>query len=157
MPPTVSQILVPVDFSPQTDLTVEYAGELARRFGASLRLLHVVQPLTTVALGQDGIDVPTLMELEARVAANAERQMSTTRTALAASGITVSTEVLTGHPATVIVNVARARKCDLIVMGTHGRTGLPHLFMGSVAEKVTRLAPCPVLTVRALEWQKTPA
>ena len=156
MHPTVSQILVPVDFSAHSELTVEYAGELAGRLGASVHLLHVVQPIATVALGQDGVDLSPLIELEARAAADAERQMGAIRAALAASGLTVSTEVLTGHPATVIVTIARERKRDLIVMGTHGRTGLTHLFMGSVAEKVTRLAPCPVLTVRALEWHKAP-
>jgi nucleotide-binding universal stress UspA family protein len=72
------------------------------------------------------------------------------------SGIAVTTEVLSGHPASAIVDTAREKKYDLIVMGTHGRTGLAHLFMGSVAEKVTRLAPCPVLTVRETEWKKEP-
>ena len=57
-------------------------------------------------------------------------------------------EVATGHPADAIVRVAQDRKADLIVMGTHGRTGLQHVLLGSVAEKVVRLAPCPVLTVR---------
>ena len=57
-------------------------------------------------------------------------------------------EIAAGHPAEAIVRVAQERKADLIVMGTHGRTGLQHVLLGSVAEKVVRLAPCPVLTVR---------
>jgi nucleotide-binding universal stress UspA family protein len=78
----------------------------------------------------------------------AETQMAEHKKQLAAHGFLIETLVITGRPASAIVEEASAGRFDLIVMGTHGRTGLTHALLGSVAERVVQKAPCPVLTVR---------
>jgi nucleotide-binding universal stress UspA family protein len=157
MNPTISRILVPVDFSPHSDLALRYVIPLAGRLGASVHLLHVVEPLPALALTGESLYLPDVAELEARIMADAERQIGKSRAIVSAAGPAVTAEIASGHAAAEIVRTAGLRKCDLIVMGTHGRTGLAHMFMGSVAEKVTRVAPCPVLTVREAEWTTQPA
>lgn len=148
MKPSITRILVPMDFSAQSDLALQYAMELSGRLGASLHLLHVVeQPLVPASWSAE-IYVPDLAALEAGLIAEAERLLTINRTLAEGQHLKVETSVVTGPAATTIIGVADNVGADLIVMGTHGRTGLSHLFMGSVAERVVRLAPCPVLTVR---------
>jgi nucleotide-binding universal stress UspA family protein len=139
----LERILVPTDFSDCSKQAIKYACELAKRFGSELDLLHVVQPLTTnVSYGAPIPDAllhpeqPAEKELEA-IAEPALEHVSQ-----------VERCVRTGPPFLEIVRYARERDIDLIVMGTHGRTGLVHALIGSVAEKVVRKASCPVLTVR---------
>ena len=156
MNPTITQILVPVDFSPHSDFALTYGAALAVRLRASLHLVHVLEPVPPMAVGE-GLYLVDIEALEAGMTAEAERRIGECRARAAALGVAVTSDVLTGHPATVIVNAARGWRSDLIVMGTHGRTGLAHMFMGSIAETVTRLAPCPVLTVRETEWRKETA
>ena len=156
MTTTISRILVPLDFSVPSERALGYATTLAAQFGATLRLLHVVEPLNAAALAGEGYLI-TLPELTDSMVKDARRRLADYRD-IAPPGLVIETDVTMGPPATTIAEVARAQKCDLIVMGTHGRTGLAHLFMGSVAERVTRLAPCPVLTVRPIAWaQGAPA
>jgi len=144
-----SRILVPTDFSSPSDAAMEYARQLAAKFGASLHLLHVIDdsPVGTTAFVADSYVPPTeglseLMLKEARK--RLERQLSDADRLR----FGVSVEALIGVPATAIVDYAFATGTNLIVMGTHGRSGLAHLLMGSVAEHVVRTATCPVLTVR---------
>jgi nucleotide-binding universal stress UspA family protein len=79
----------------------------------------------------------------------AAKRLGRLRPAFEREGLTVTSEVMVGSPAPAIRDVAERRRCDLVVLGTHGRSGMAHLLLGSVAEKVVRQAPCPVLTVRA--------
>ncbi len=152
----ISRILVPVDFSPHSDFALSYAISLAGRLAASLHLLHVVEPISAAALGE-GFYLPEVSELQARMVSDAEHRIAECRALAAAGNVPVGTDVLSGPAATIIASAASNKECDLIVMGTHGRTGLAHLFMGSVAERVTRLAPCSVLTVRETAWKKDSA
>jgi nucleotide-binding universal stress UspA family protein len=124
-------ILVPTDFSETSDAALDYGLELAARFNAQLHLLHVIDAPAVLPAG-------LFDDVKAKLARRAARGQR----------CAVTTEVITGTSARTIVCYARARSMDLIVMGTHGRSGMAHLLMGSVAEKVVRDAPCPVLTVR---------
>lgn len=122
---TVQQVLVATDFSPSSDRALEVAREYARGWGARLHVLHVV-PLV-----QDPVPQPRLDEL-ARAAGQ---------------GLPIQTAVVSGVPAAEIVRYAARHAIDLIVVGTHGRTGVSRTLLGSVAERVVRTSPCPVLTV----------
>jgi nucleotide-binding universal stress UspA family protein len=138
---------VPTDFSATADAALDCAYVFAERFGASLELLHVlddpfvVDGMAAEAYISEGPVLRTAMLQEAQ-----ERLRH--RAAARANIPTITTEVLFGHGARTIAEYAAARGVDLIVMGTHGRTGVAHLLLGSVAEQLVRTAPCPVLTVR---------
>lgn len=143
----IQKILVPFDVSPHAAEALAYAADLARLYAASLRIVYVDQPLTYNL--PEGYAVASPEQL-AEIAAYFERDVAHARQAALASGAPlVETAVLRGEAASEILNYAKQGAYDLIVMGTHGRTGLPHLLLGSVAEKVLRSAHCPVLTVRA--------
>jgi universal stress protein A len=142
----LKKILVPVDFSACSRKALEYAIPLAEQFGAELTLLHVLPSSPPVPeLGPVdvvGIDDAT-QELEALQAS--------VRTAVPSQS--VLRIVRTGDPQVEIIRVARQRGIDLIVLSTHGRTGLSRVLLGSTAEKVVRHAPCPVLVVRQQEHE----
>lgn len=144
MIPEIKKILMPTDFSPTSERAFEYAAAMAQRFGAALHVIHVVAYPMEVAAWPDAYWVE-ITGLRQRLREDAERQIG----ALLGSveGVAVTTEVLDGNPARMIIEVARKRGCQLIVMGTHGHGGVAHLLLGSVAERVVRTAPCPVLTV----------
>lgn len=142
----ITRILVPTDFSTATELALDYAVTVASRFGASLQLLHVVDdPLVTGAVGSE-VYITSLPSLRQRLIDDAARRLG--RLAFTCGRVAARREVRIGRPADAICEVAREEGCDLIVMGTHGRTGMAHVLLGSVAEQVVRKAPCPVLTVR---------
>ena len=144
----ITRVMVPTDFSAPADAALDYARDLAKQFGASIALVHVFDdPFTSGAFVGDGT---VMMPGEVREALeNRAREELDTRHAAHASALPgSSTAFLMGPPAKCIVERAKVDKADLIVMGTHGRTGLGHLLMGSVAERVVRTAPCPVLTTR---------
>jgi len=136
----IHTILCPTDFSAYSDNAFLTACALARDYGARVIVLHVVpspvMPYVTVA-----VPPPPEVNLDE------PREMLASYTAPDES-IAVERLLLEGEPREEIVALARDRPCDLIVMGTHGRTGMGRLLMGSVAEAVVRAAPCPVLTVR---------
>ena len=137
------RILVPTDFSGDADHALEHAVGLARQFQAALTLLHVVY-LYLPASAEAGF--PAYM---ARLRREADQQMEGPRSRVEDAGVPFEALTEVGVPAERIVELAGDRHADLIVMGTQGRTGLPHLLLGSVAERVVRLAPCPVLVTRA--------
>lgn len=140
------KVLVPVDYSPTSNEALSCAVEIARRYEAELGVVYVYQP-TTYAV-PDSFELFTPSQLAA-MESEFQRRLDTTKSELMALGCrNVDAKLLTGAPATEIVNHAEAWSYDLIVMGTHGRTGVAHALMGSVAEKVVRKAPCAVLTVR---------
>jgi len=143
-------VLVPVDFSPTSDVALRYGKALAGAFGAALQVIHVVQEpyAQPWAVEAYGFSLATLQDdwmKEAAVKLDGALTPDE-RTALKAT-----TATLLGHPVTEILRHAAEQNVDLIVMGTHGRGPLGHMVMGSVAERVVRRAPCPVLTVHDLE------
>jgi nucleotide-binding universal stress UspA family protein len=127
---------------------MEAASELAWRFGAELTLLHVIEPLPRPVTGEALAaprEVPELADLEL------ERTLSAWGDLAAGTAKTpVRTSLVHGDPATEIARFAAEGRFDLVVMGTHGRAELAHAMLGSVAEKVVRRAPCPVLVTRPL-------
>jgi universal stress protein A len=148
MTEAITRILVPLDFSPPSNRALQYATTLAARLGASVTLLHVVDnPLASGAWTSE-IYVPDLPQMLEALVGEANKRLASLESVAANAGVKAETTVVTGHPAYAIVEHAGAGRFDLIVMGTHGRTGLAHAFVGSVAERVVRRSPCPVLTVR---------
>jgi len=145
----IKRILVPVDFSAPSLQALEYAADLGKRFGAELVLIHVVEPIYYAAdpFGTGDILGAALDEVQGA----GREQLNRLATGLRKRRLAVATVVRVGPPSHTIVQVATQRGTHLIVMSTHGRTGVSHLLMGSVAEGVVRTAGCPVLTVRALD------
>jgi nucleotide-binding universal stress UspA family protein len=136
-------ILHPTDFSPRSEQAFEMACSLARDHGAGIILLHVIELPITV---QGGVMTPPAPE---PVEDKREAQEKLRRISAAAANLKVEPRLEVGDSPSVILNVAKESKCDLIVMGTHGRTGIARFLMGSVAEMVLRKAPCPVLTLKS--------
>ncbi len=165
---TFTHLLVPTDFSEAANHALRYAIEEAELHGAKVTLLHVLSPdtrtdvhyvsgasdprtdggLDPLAGGRLGgvafLSEPEVVRLDPAEAALAQLRDLIVRSFKGPWEV----EVATGHPAGTIVRFALERGVDLIVMNTHGRTGLPHVLLGSVSETVVRLAPCPVLTVK---------
>ncbi len=145
-----SRILVPTDFSPPSDAALEYARVLAAKFGSSLRILHVIDdPTASSDFVADGF-APSTENIRASLLEQARRRLDGVMSEVDRTRYRVHADAVLGMPAASIVGYATATAASLIVMGTHGRTGLAHLLMGSVAEQVVRTAACPVLTVREL-------
>jgi nucleotide-binding universal stress UspA family protein len=142
---SLNTILVPSDFSECSDEAVRYGLELARRFDARLHLLHVVQDPVTQPYATDGFSVP-LFEAVEDWRAQAEARLRAAVPENDRPRVTVASIVAT--PFAEILDYAAAHNVDLIVMGTHGRGGVSHMLLGSIAERIVRRAPCPVLTVR---------
>ena len=144
----LKQILVPTDFSPHAEAALHYAIELVKQFGASVKLLHVVEDPLAAGMWSREIYTAEIAELQINLVKSAEERLRQIAAAPAA-GVRLLTEVRTGPAARAILDAAKAMAADLIVMGTAGRTGLAHVVMGSVAQRVVRAAPCPVLILRA--------
>jgi universal stress protein A len=140
----ITRILVPTDFSDSADVALAYALKLADQVGAAVRLVHVFEDPDALRLYSQ-VYVPMPAEIRAEILADLRRQLVARTTASGHNDVT--TEILTGAAAKTIVECATQQQCDLIVMGTHGRHGVAHLLMGSVAERVVRTAACPVLVV----------
>lgn len=144
MTPAVSTILVPTDFSPGSRLALDYALQLARQLGASVHVLHVIEDTVIAGMWTEAyVDIPELRK-ERRCAAR--RLMNELLGAVHSADVT--DEITSGPVAQTITATAVDRGTDVIVMGTHGRTGLAHVLVGSIAEQVMRTASCPVLTIR---------
>jgi nucleotide-binding universal stress UspA family protein len=147
------KILVPTDMSPPAEKAIRYASQLAEQFGGELCVVHVIEPVYPYPL--DGmtyypVSLPTdpnvarRPELEANLQERADKLAKEHR-------IKIKTEVRVGNAYDQIVQAARDLEADLVVIATHGYTGLKHFLLGSTAEKVVRHAPCPVLVVREKE------
>jgi nucleotide-binding universal stress UspA family protein len=146
------RILVPTDFSKHSENALAYAAAFAEKFDADLYLLHVVQDLALFvpeAITNAPPLTPPLEQLTVAVREAMDRLIEGHQL----RGFTVHAEVREGSPFYEIIRFAREQDVDLIIMGTHGRAGLVHVLLGSVAEKVVRKAPCPVLTVRHPEHE----
>ena len=147
MKPTIKHILVPTDFSMPSEEAVDYAAAVAARFDAAVHLIHVLHDPVAVQ-GAWEFYVPETPQVRERRHQDAKEHLWRIASPHVNAGVRITTEVRFGLPTDEIVAAAIAYGSDLIVMGTHGRTGLPHLLLGSIAERVIRLAPCPVLAVR---------
>lgn len=144
----VREILVPIDFSEASKKALQYAVPFAEQFGARLTLLYVVEPVNV----PDFVS-PLLMEND-RVVKVAKGKLDLLCKQKAIDPRLVrKTLVRTGTPFQEITGAARTLKVDLIIIATHGRTGVKHALLGSTAERVLRHAPCPVLTVREREHE----
>jgi universal stress protein A len=144
----LSHILVPVDFSSHSLLATQYAVALAERLGASVELFHVVEDPIVNGAWSSEIAIPNPVDVQKSLIQQGEHRLANWRESCASANVPVVTTVRAGLPVQAIIAYAKASSIDLIVMGTHGRTGFAHLFMGSVAERVVRHAPCPVVTLR---------
>jgi len=144
----IKKILVPTDFSADASRALAYAEEFAKPNGAEITLLHVIEPIYYATPADMYVTTPNLTAILDEQRAIAKEQLAQTVARLTKQGTARRGILEVGIPAQVIVDLAQRRKVGLIVMSTHGRTGLAHMVMGSVAEKVVRTATCPVLTVR---------
>lgn len=156
MPGRFTRILVPTDFGPASEAALACAREMATRFDASLHLLHVVEDAMATGVWTPEVYVGASAEVRDRLMRDAEQRLTEAIPAAERDRFRSAAEVRVGGAAETIVEFAREKAIDLIVMGTHGRRGLAHMFLGSVAERLVRTAPCPVLTVRA-DRQAEPA
>ena len=144
---TFRHVLHPTDFSRASGKAFTMALELARGSRAALTVVHVLTPIVPVA-GEGFVLPETYEQIEASARAAAQKQLDRLVAKAKAAGVRATGFLLTGTPHDQIVRAAKSRRADLVVIGTHGRTGLARFFVGSVAARVTALAPCPVLTVR---------
>ena len=134
------KILFPTDFSHTGDAALELATTLARERGAKLLIVHVEEPPAAYGAGEMYYGMPDPVTDDLRKMLD--------QVGSADPQVPCDHRLITGDPATAIAQLAQEEQVELIVMGTHGRTGLMRLLMGSVAEAVVRRAPCPVLTLR---------
>ncbi len=142
-------ILVPVDYSEYSKSSVAFSLELAKTVGAKVHIVHIWDRPTyasdALLVRRPGEEHVSLGEL---VQKNAEKDMGDFLTGITVPpGVTMTSELASGDPAGTLLSILKAGAHDLVIVGTHGRTGLIHLLLGSVAEKLVRLSPVPVLTV----------
>ncbi len=145
----IQKILVPVDFSECSRKALRYAIPFAKQFGASITLVFVAQ--INYAVGEFGMVDSPLMEGQVREAA--ERAMEKLLREEIGDTVPATRQTRLGRPASEIAAAAKEIDADLIIISTHGHTGLKHVFLGSVTENVARIAPCPVLVVREEEHE----
>jgi universal stress protein A len=141
--PKIKKILVPTDFTPHSEQAIRYAAELAKKFGAGVIVMHVIEAFTYSVT-----DTIQVIDHYRALKTIAEPLLDGMRNKLIKEKIKTVGYLTKGSPYQEIVEKARQARVDLIVMGTHGRAGVTHLLLGSVAERVVRMAECPVLTVR---------
>jgi nucleotide-binding universal stress UspA family protein len=152
----IKSILAPTDFSAHSELSVRYACQIAERLGSELHLLHVLSQI--LPAGPDPLLMPVMPAEYYRE--NEERARETLDRLLApgwGQPPSVVKAVRWGSPVDSIVSYALDHRIDMIVIATHGRTGLSHVLLGSVAERIVREAPCPVLTIRDRKKARTAA
>lgn len=146
---SVRTLVVATDFSPSAERALEWAADLSQRYAAPLTIAHVIQPLVSYA-PDAGSYLPA--GFDERLRADARAQLARAqRRAEALGAQAVSVRLLEGHPGSEVVELARQSGADALVVGTHGRTGVKHLLLGSVAEWVVRHAGCPVLVARSAQ------
>jgi len=142
----IKKVLVPIDFSDYSKNSLKYAVNFAKHFGAELALIYVVEPIVyppDFSMGQ--IAIPSVdLEMDKR----AVEELNNLAKKEIPSDLKVKTIVKTGKPFIEIIETASEEDADLIIIATHGHSGVEHILFGSTAEKVVRKAPCPVLTLR---------
>ena len=148
---TLKKIMVATDFSPHSEVAINYATEFSKTFGAEILLASIVEEPSLMAelppMGEAYFP-PNLAEMQQQSAEKAlQRKIEEHGLSNARTIVTV------GTPFVEIVRIAREEEVDLLIIGTHGRGAIAHMLLGSVAEKIVRKAPCPVLTVRSGEHE----
>ena len=149
--PTFSKIVAATDFSEDSNLALTFARELALKFSSEVVVLHVDQPLAPVMMTPElgpAMDVGAMGRIAEEQRMLAQRELDKIAGNLREGGLKVKVLLKVGSPFMEILHTAQSENAELIVLGTHGRTGLAHVLMGSVAERVVQKAPCPVLTIR---------
>jgi nucleotide-binding universal stress UspA family protein len=146
MEPEIKKVLVPIDFSDYSKSSLRYAVNFANQFNAEICLIYVLEPVIyppDFSMGQ--IAIPSInTEWDERAKEELEKLAKTE----IPEGIDVKTILKNGKPFLEIIDTASEENIDLIIIATHGHTGVEHILFGSTAEKVVRKAPCPVLTLR---------
>ena len=144
----IKNILVPVDFSDYSKQALQYAVPLAEKLGAVVTLLHVVEP----RIYPENLVLPLEAEdVNSRLMKDGQDMLESLRREELDADVTSVSMVTLGKPFQQIIDTAKSMHADLIIIATHGYTGLKHVLLGSTAERVVRHAPCPVLTVRMPE------
>jgi universal stress protein A len=141
------RVLFATDFSQASAKAFDTAVALAKASRATLMILHVIAPFTPI-MQEQYVGTQTWEEIDLEGRASAKRELIKLTSKAKKAGIRATEVVAEGEPARQIVRVARSRKADLVVVGTHGRTGFTRFFLGSVATRVVATAQCPVVTVR---------
>ncbi len=142
----INKILVPIDFSDYSKSALKYAVEFAKHFNAQMYLIYVIEPVIYPAdfsMGQ--VAIPSI---DTDIQKRAEEELNNLAKTFIDPSIKVETIIKTGKPFVEINETAKEKDIDIIIIATHGHTGVEHLLFGSTAEKVVRKAPCPVLTLR---------
>ena len=146
--PRLQKILLPTDFSGCANYALPYASQIARATGATIICVHVVEPIVP-AVGYTGLAEPMpVADISGQLEDSAERQLPKLTECEECEGLDVEEVIVHGDAAAEIVRVAAEREVDLIVISSHGRTGLGRMIFGSTAEAVVRRATCPVLVVK---------
>lgn len=143
----LKKILVPIDFSDNSKQALRYANSFAEIFKSELLLVYVIEPILyppDFSLGQITISTPEIHELDNRAKEELEKLASEERTA----GVSARAFIRSGKPFMEILHLAKEEDVDLIIISSHGHSGMEHILFGSTSEKVVRKAPCPVLTLR---------
>lgn len=146
----LKKILVPLDFSAHSRKALNYAVKLAGQFSSTITVVNVVAPV----IYAEGMVLPAAMENLDRVSEeHARGELDKIAEEVRGHDVACDTHVLLGHPSDEIVNYAKKKETDLLLITTHGRTGLQHFLLGSTAERILRHAPCPVMVVRDQEHE----
>ena len=144
----IRSILLPTDFSDCGNYALSYAASLARTFGASIICVHVIEPMVPT-VGYSGMTEPLpIADITDQLEDSAERELPKLAEREEVAGLKIEEMIVHGEAASEIVRVAKERNVDLIVVSSHGRTGLGRILFGSTAEAVVRHASCPVLVVK---------
>ncbi len=143
----MKKILCPVDFSENAEHALKYAASFADKFDAELHLVHVLQDFVAM-VPEPGLAYPPPGNFMEEMLEAAEKHMARLPESIGIEIPNVVRETRQGPPFLEIIRYAKENDIDMIVMGTHGRSGLVHMLLGSTAEKVVRKSPCPVLTIR---------
>jgi nucleotide-binding universal stress UspA family protein len=148
---TLNKVLVATDFSDVAGAALTYGSELAKRFGARLHVVHIAENAFMLNVGAAGY-VADVTEIQREIDEEARRQIDSCTAGIEPRPTTAVISA-GSSPAFGIVDYAKEHDIDLVVIGTHGRGGVTRMILGSVAEKVVRMAPCPVLTVHHPEHE----
>ena len=146
MEPKIKKVLVPIDFSDYSKSSLRYAVNFAKQFNAEIYLIYVIEPVIyppDFSMGQ--IAIPSV---NAEWGERAKEELENLAKTEIPEGVNVKTILKNGKPFMEIIDAASEEDVDLIIIATHGHTGVEHILFGSTAEKVVRKAPCPVLTLR---------
>ena len=149
---TLKTVLVPTDFSDASESALRYGKAMAEKFGAALHVVHVMEDLLAHAWAAE-VYVSSMPQLRDEIEKESRQRLEALLTGTERKSLRGETALLAGNPFLEIIRYAKAHEIDLIVMGTHGRGPIAHMLLGSVAEKVVRKSPCPVLTVREAQHE----